>query len=40
MSAAITQLGGKNIAGVYSANDGMAGGIVTALKGAGINGSR
>jgi D-xylose transport system substrate-binding protein len=37
MSAAITQLGGKNIAGVYSANDGMAGGIATALKGAGIN---
>jgi D-xylose transport system substrate-binding protein len=37
VTAAITQLGGKNIAGVYSANDGMAGGIATALKGAGIN---
>ncbi|MCX4697252.1 substrate-binding domain-containing protein [Streptomyces sp. NBC_01352] len=38
MSAAITQLGAKNIAGVYAANDGMAGGIATALKGAGISG--
>jgi D-xylose transport system substrate-binding protein len=37
MSAAITQLGKANIAGVYSANDGMAGGVATALKGAGIN---
>jgi D-xylose transport system substrate-binding protein len=37
MSAAITQLGAKNIAGVYSANDGMAGGIATTLKGAGIS---
>ncbi|BBB00797.1 putative ABC transporter solute-binding protein [Actinacidiphila reveromycinica] len=37
MTAAITQLGAKNIKGVYSANDGMAGGIATALKGAGIN---
>lgn len=37
MSAAITQLGAKNIAGVYSANDGMAGGIATVLKGAGIS---
>jgi D-xylose transport system substrate-binding protein len=36
-TAAITQLGAKNIKGVYSANDGMAGGIATALKGAGIN---
>ncbi len=36
MSAAITQLGAKNIAGVYSANDGMAGGIATVLKGAKI----
>ena len=36
MTAAITQLGAKNIKGVYSANDGMAGGIATALKGAGI----
>jgi D-xylose transport system substrate-binding protein len=38
MSAAITQLGAKNVAGVYAANDGMAGGIATALKGAGISG--
>ncbi|HEY5834074.1 substrate-binding domain-containing protein [Streptomyces sp.] len=37
VTAAITQLGKDNIAGVYSANDGMAGGIATALKGAGIN---
>jgi D-xylose transport system substrate-binding protein len=37
VTAAITQLGAKNIKGVYSANDGMAGGIATALKGAGIN---
>jgi D-xylose transport system substrate-binding protein len=38
MSAAITQLGAKNIAGVYSANDSMAGGIANTLKGAGIAG--
>ncbi|MQY16829.1 D-xylose-binding periplasmic protein [Streptomyces sp. RB5] len=37
MSAAITQLGKKNIAGVYSANDGMAGGIANVLKGAGLS---
>ncbi|MBM9507356.1 sugar ABC transporter substrate-binding protein [Actinacidiphila acididurans] len=37
VTAAITQLGKANIAGVYSANDGMAGGIATALKGAGIS---
>jgi D-xylose transport system substrate-binding protein len=37
VTAAITQLGAKNIAGVYSANDGMAGGIATALKGANIS---
>ena len=37
VTAAITQLGKANIAGVYSANDGMAGGIATALKGAGLN---
>lgn len=37
VTAAITQLGAQNIAGVYSANDGMAGGIATALKGAGIS---
>ena len=34
MAAAITALGKDNIAGVYSANDGMAGGIITALKAA------
>ncbi|QYX76945.1 sugar ABC transporter substrate-binding protein [Streptomyces akebiae] len=37
MSAAITQLGAKNIAGVYAANDGMAGGIANTLKGAKIS---
>ncbi|MCX4987858.1 MULTISPECIES: substrate-binding domain-containing protein [unclassified Streptomyces] len=36
MEAAISALGKKNIIGVYSANDGMAGGIITALKAAGI----
>ncbi|GEC03722.1 solute-binding protein [Streptomyces spinoverrucosus] len=36
MEAAITALGKDKIAGVYSANDGMAGGIITALKAAGI----
>ncbi|MEU3555622.1 substrate-binding domain-containing protein [Streptomyces fragilis] len=36
MSAAITQLGKKKIAGVYSANDGMAGGIANVLKGEGL----
>ncbi|MBB4794432.1 D-xylose transport system substrate-binding protein [Streptomyces nodosus] len=38
MEGAISALGKKNIIGVYSANDGMAGGIITALKGAGITG--
>ncbi|KUL43351.1 sugar ABC transporter substrate-binding protein [Streptomyces regalis] len=38
MSAAITQLGAKNVAGVYAANDGMAGGIANTLKGAKISG--
>ncbi|MFJ4786595.1 sugar ABC transporter substrate-binding protein [Streptomyces sp. NPDC088794] len=37
MEAAISALGKKNIIGVYSANDGMAGGIITALKAAGLN---
>ncbi|MFD9466106.1 substrate-binding domain-containing protein [Streptomyces sp. NPDC060027] len=36
MEAAISALGKKNIIGVYSANDGMAGGIITALKAAGL----
>ncbi|NEE30907.1 sugar ABC transporter substrate-binding protein, partial [Streptomyces sp. SID7982] len=37
MEAAITALGKDKIDGVYSANDGMAGGIITALKGAGLS---
>jgi len=36
MSAAITQLGKDKIAGVYSANDGMATTIVAAMKNAGF----
>ncbi|WEP00179.1 substrate-binding domain-containing protein [Streptomyces sp. FXJ1.172] len=36
MEAAISAVGKNNIAGVYSANDGMAGGIITALSAAGI----
>ena len=36
MEGAISALGKSNIVGVYSANDGMAGGIITALKAAGI----
>ncbi|MBV7695736.1 substrate-binding domain-containing protein [Streptomyces sp. TRM70350] len=36
MESAISALGKDNIDGVYSANDGMAGGIITALKAAGI----
>ncbi|MFI9599410.1 substrate-binding domain-containing protein [Streptomyces sp. NPDC052043] len=37
MEGAISAIGKKNIVGVYSANDGMAGGIITALKAAGIS---
>ncbi|MGW8890098.1 substrate-binding domain-containing protein [Streptomyces sp. NPDC055749] len=37
MEAAITALGKDKIVGVYSANDGMAGGIITALKAAGLS---
>ncbi|AKJ10037.1 ABC transporter substrate-binding protein [Streptomyces incarnatus] len=37
MEGAISALGKQNIIGVYSANDGMAGGIITALKAAGIS---
>ncbi|WP_405877257.1 MULTISPECIES: sugar ABC transporter substrate-binding protein [unclassified Streptomyces] len=37
MDAAISAIGKKNLVGVYSANDGMAGGIITALKAAGIS---
>ncbi|MFI6207436.1 sugar ABC transporter substrate-binding protein [Streptomyces sp. NPDC051041] len=36
MAEAINTLGKDNIAGVYSANDGMAGGIVKALRAAGV----
>jgi len=38
MSAAISQLGAKNIAAVYSANDGMADGIEPVLQNNGIAG--
>ena len=37
MEQAITALGKDGFAGVYSANDGMASGIIAAMKGAGIN---
>jgi D-xylose transport system substrate-binding protein len=37
MEAAISALGKDKIIGVYSANDGMAGGIITALKAAGFS---
>ncbi|MGW5634010.1 substrate-binding domain-containing protein [Streptomyces sp. NPDC003832] len=37
MEGAISAIGKDKIIGVYSANDGMAGGIITALKAAGID---
>ncbi|MEV0323467.1 sugar ABC transporter substrate-binding protein [Streptomyces sp. NPDC050658] len=37
MEGAISALGKDKIDGVYSANDGMAGGIITALKAAGLS---
>ncbi|WP_405783906.1 sugar ABC transporter substrate-binding protein [Streptomyces sp. NBC_00859] len=37
MDGAITAIGKKNVIGVLSANDGMAGGVITALKSAGIS---
>ncbi|ATB34433.1 sugar ABC transporter substrate-binding protein [Melittangium boletus] len=37
MEQAITRLGKDSIAGVYSANDGMASGAIAAMKAAGIN---
>ncbi len=37
MEASISALGKDKIVGVYSANDGMAGGIITALKAAGVS---
>jgi D-xylose transport system substrate-binding protein len=36
MEQAITALGATNIAGVYAANDGTAGGAIAAMKGAGF----
>ncbi|KUO16852.1 sugar ABC transporter substrate-binding protein [Streptomyces dysideae] len=36
MTEAIAAIGANNIAGVYSANDGMAGGIIKALEAAGV----
>ncbi|MFF8729069.1 sugar ABC transporter substrate-binding protein [Streptomyces sp. NPDC015171] len=36
MAKAITEIGKSNIAGVYAANDGMAGGVIDALKAAGV----
>jgi D-xylose transport system substrate-binding protein len=38
MASAITALGKNGFQAVYSANDGMAGGIATALKSAGVSG--
>ncbi|WP_338701543.1 substrate-binding domain-containing protein [Streptomyces sp. Q6] len=37
MEGAISAIGKDKIKGVYSANDGMAGGIITALKSAGLS---
>ncbi|GAA4802877.1 sugar ABC transporter substrate-binding protein [Streptomyces ziwulingensis] len=37
MEGAISALGKDKVVGVYSANDGMAGGIITALKAAGLS---
>ncbi|OEJ30545.1 substrate-binding domain-containing protein [Streptomyces subrutilus] len=37
MASAISALGKGKIAGVYSANDGMAGGVIAALKAAGVS---
>ncbi|MFF7991005.1 sugar ABC transporter substrate-binding protein [Kitasatospora xanthocidica] len=36
-AAAITAIGASNVVGAYSANDGMAAGIATALKAAGLS---
>jgi D-xylose transport system substrate-binding protein len=36
MEQAVTAIGNESLAGVYSANDGMAGGAIAALKSAGI----
>jgi D-xylose transport system substrate-binding protein len=37
MEQALTAVGKDNVQGVYSANDGMAAGIVAAMKGAGVD---
>ncbi|MEV7545395.1 substrate-binding domain-containing protein [Streptomyces sp. NPDC089915] len=37
MAGALSALGKDKVIGVYSANDGMAGGVITALKAAGLN---
>ncbi|GGS86068.1 sugar ABC transporter substrate-binding protein [Streptomyces chromofuscus] len=37
MAQAIQQIGKDNIAAVYAANDGMAGGVIKALKAAGVS---
>ncbi|MGW0389925.1 sugar ABC transporter substrate-binding protein [Streptomyces sp. NPDC003042] len=37
MAGALSAIGKDKIVGVYSANDGMAGGIITALKAAGLS---
>ncbi|MFJ4777343.1 substrate-binding domain-containing protein [Streptomyces sp. NPDC088762] len=37
MAGALSALGKDKVIGVYSANDGMAGGIITALKAAGVS---
>ncbi|MFD8144213.1 substrate-binding domain-containing protein [Streptomyces sp. NPDC059708] len=37
MAGALSALGKDKVVGVYSANDGMAGGVITALKAAGLN---
>ncbi len=37
MQQAITALGNSGFVGAYVANDGMAGGVIAAMKGAGIN---
>ncbi|MGW2375446.1 MULTISPECIES: substrate-binding domain-containing protein [Kitasatospora] len=36
-AAAITAIGGSNVVGAYSANDGMAAGVATALKAGGLS---
>jgi D-xylose transport system substrate-binding protein len=36
-AGALTALGKQNVIGVYSANDGMAGGVITALQSAGLS---